>query len=245
MSKRKKSVRAKAAIRSKAQKSKDEKLFLKILKYEAEKERPKIQRKPSQQKVSTKTRKRDSGNINPSNRKGKTGTPKQNISKSYKKGGRTSQNRRGKTTPTAGKGIVSKRPSTGRLYTEPQKRGSKQIDFVFEKVRSVNKKIDLFKEQSGSAIKKELRKRGGKPPRGIIVTVRDKKGREKTEISPLDFVVNESNVQNFIADMLERMKADFMEWKDMEENGETDTDANPYADYNPDTIAEITIKFIV
>lgn len=136
---------------------------------------------------------------------------------------------------------------SGKLEVSKQtKKTAKEIHYTFSGVRAVHKKIDLFKAKGKTAIEKQLKKFGGKPPRGLIVLVSDKKGREKAEVSPLDFVVNEENTQKFISDLLDRMKVDFMEWKDMQDNDEPgdDLDVNPYADFNPDTVSEITIKFI-
>lgn len=234
--------KSKSAGRSHAQKKADEKLFLKLLENEASKKR-----QPGKQTPIKKSGRRIGGNIEKANRKGKQ-QPKNVPSKTKVSISSKTDAGRRNVKPTK-IGTVSKRAESGRLRIEQprKKRGTNisQINFEFEKVRAIDKKINLFKTGAGSAIKKELRKRGGKPPRGIIVTVIDKKGREKTEISPLDFVVNAANVEQFVADMLERMKADFMEWKDMEDEPGEDTDVNPYADYNPDTIASITIKFIL
>lgn len=134
----------------------------------------------------------------------------------------------------------------GKFKAVKSTRGSiPQIDFSFSKVRKVDKKISLFKDYAGESIGKQLRTKKGKPPKGIIVTVRDKSGREKTELSRFDFVVNKESTQKFVGDMLGRMKDDFMEWVEMDESGDVpDGDANPYGDYNPDTISNITIKFI-
>lgn len=143
------------------------------------------------------------------------------------------------------KGSYKTQPKTGgRLITEKRQRNKEQTDFHFEGVRNVFKKIDTFKQQAKPAIKNQLQRKGGKPPRGFIVTVYDKKGREKTEKTPLDFVVNENSIQEFIESMLERMAIDFEEWKDMEDEPGEDTDDNPYNDFNPDTIEEISIKYI-
>lgn len=226
------SKKSKSATRSRAQKKADEKLFLKLLKNEASK-------KPSQgkQKAIAKTRRRHSNIFERTNRKGKpTG---KNVSAKNKVSFQTKGNVSGKNVGTTKIRPISGRLESGRLSAGRQ-RGKEQIDFAFSKVRAVDKKINVFKQQSGKAIKNQLKRHGGKPPRGIVVTVYDKKGREHTRMSPLDFVVNENTTENFVTDMLSDMKEDFMEWKEMED----DTDANPYGDFNPDTIHGITIKFI-
>lgn len=228
--------KSKRHARSRAQKIADEKLFLKLLKEN--------ERKTSIQKTVSKRGGDGSNRITGVNKE-RTKRGKQKPVGKSKVSIQTKPDTRGKNVSTTKNRPTPKRNEPGRLHTEPRKRGKEEINYSFDKVRSIDKKINLFKEGASKGIKGQLKRHGGKPPRGIIVTVRDKKGREKTEISPLDFVVNESNIQEFVNNMLERMKDDFMEWKDMQENGETDTDANPYADYNPDTIASITIKFII
>ena len=240
MSKRRKSTSKKSRsirTRSNAQKIADEKLFLKLLENEARKERKQAKQKTI--KESRKGKRTDSKSTDKKGTKAKKPVGKTKVPIPSKTDTRRSN------VKSTGKRVSNKRAESGRLRAEPQKRGSKQIDFTFERVRAIDKKINLFKSQSGDEIKKQLRKRGGKPPRGIIVTVTDKKGREKTEISPLDFVVNKDNTQEFITDMLERMRDDFLEWKEMEDEPGEDIEVNPYADYNPDTIAGITIKFII
>lgn len=263
--------KSKSAGRSHAQKKADEKLFLKLLENEASKKR-----QPGKQTPIKKSGRRIGGNIEKANRKGKQ--QQKNVSSKAKVSipSKTDAGRRNvKSTKI---GTVSKRAESSRLRIEQprKKRGTNisQINFEFEKVRAIDKKINLFKTGAGDAIKKELKKRGGKPPRGIIVTVFDKQGREHTQISPLDFVVNKTNVENFVGNMLDKMKVDFMAWKDghkikskrkprkrrgrlrqdeqamMDTHdalgpGEGGTEENPYGDYNPDDIASVTIKFIL
>lgn len=149
----------------------------------------------------------------------------------------------GKVPKQTSKRTTSQGVAKAQLITERRQRGKEQTDFHFEKVRSVNKKIAAFDSQSEKAIANQLSRKGGKPPKGIIVTVRDKKGREHTRISKPDFVVNKKSVKKFTKDMLTEMRDDFMEWKDMQDEPQ-DQDDNPYKDYNPDTIHEINIKYI-
>lgn len=153
---------------------------------------------------------------------------------------------------TAGKKATAKgttKTQSAKLFTAKQKRGSKRIDFSFGKTKDVNKKIDAFESQSDKAIKNELRKRGGKPPRGIIVIVTDKDGNEKTFVSPLDFVVNKENVKNFVTESLQEMRDNFMMWqkmkKHMPKSLQKEMKEQGYGDYDPDDIEEITIKFII
>lgn len=250
--------KSKPSARTHTQKKADEKLFLKLLQNVS---------KAPKQKTTTKSGDRIGRNDSKSNRPRKS--KPQKLPTKSKVSVQTKTHTRRKSVKSTSNRIIKRRTESGRLYTEPQKRGSKRIDYTFEKVRSIDKKINLFKQQGGDAIKKELRKRGGKPPRGIIVTVFDKQGREHTQISPLDFVVNKANVENFVGNMLDKMKVDFMAWKDGQKTpkkakrrkgkkgsdmdtfdslGPGDgggTEENPYGDYNPDDIASITIKFIV
>lgn len=160
---------------------------------------------------------------------------------------RTKPQRRSSKQKTTKSDNVPNVRISGTLEVSKQTKQTKdRINYTFKKIRAVDKKLALFKAKGNQAINKQLKKFGGKPPRGIVVTVTDKNGREKTEISRFDFVVNEKNTVDFVNDMLKRMKDDFMEWVEMEENGEPqdDLDKNPYGDYNPDSIASIQIKFI-
>jgi hypothetical protein len=231
---------AKSTARTPAKKADDEKLFLKLLQSESKTPRKTPVTKRGTKRLPPDTKQPTKG------KQGKPGTDKKRTQPIPKTGAKipvdVSKVRKRASAGTAKKG-TSKTP-TGKLVAEKRQRGKEQNDFHFEGVRSVDKKIDLFKAQAKDAIKKQLARRGGRPPRGIIVTVRDKKGREHTRMSDLTFVVNAENVQNFVDEMLADMKADFMEWKDMEGEPGDDTDENPYKDFNPDNIAEITIKYI-
>lgn len=231
--------KSKVGRRSRAQKQQDERLFLKLLENVSKQKEQKTVKK-----IGSPNR-RTSKSPNP---KGKKPTKKSDVSKSDKTRRRVTSDRGRKTSKPATKGIINKRVEPGSLRAEPTKRGAKRIDFSFGKIRSVDKKIAAFNQQSDDAIKKELRKRGGKPPRGIIVIVSDKEGNEKAFVSPLDFVVNKENVKNFIGEKLEEMKLNFMAWKGMKKADKEfakEMKEQGYGDYNPDTIQNITIKFIV
>jgi len=238
----------KSIERSSAQKKKDEKLFLKLLKEH--------ERKQTKQKTVKKSRKRNSGISAKKDRKGKTSIKKSKLSEQNKKGIRTKKIGKRKTTSAITKRTRDKRIEPGILRVEKQKKGSKRIDFVFEKVRSIDKKINIFKEQAGTEIKKELKKRGGKPPRGIVVilggkSIVKKDGKlkrvdaERAEISELTFVVNEENVINFVVDKLERIKNAFSNKMKLTNNGHDLPEDDSGGIFDPDSIYSITIKFII
>lgn len=147
------------------------------------------------------------------------------------------------------KGTDISRAKSGELFTPKQKRGSKRIDYEFKKVRSIDKKIDLFQQQSDKSLTNELRKRGGKPPRGFVLIMTDKDGNEKTFITPLDFVVNKANIKKFVAEKMAEMKDNFVQWSKMKKHMPKDLQQEMkeqgYGEYNPDDIHEMTIKFII
>lgn len=142
---------------------------------------------------------------------------------------------------TSGK-TTAKGNKPPQLVTERRRPNKEQTDFHFQGIRSVDKKIQAFGKGADKAISKQLERKDGKPPKGIIVTVYDKKGREHTTVSSPTFVVNKRNVIKHVDKMLKKMKNDFMEWKDMKDPD--DLEENPYADYNPETIHAVTIKYI-
>lgn len=157
-------------------------------------------------------------------------------------------NTRRKDVSTTGNRPVKSRTKPDSLRVPRQKRGAKQVEFNFSGVKSADKKIQSFQEHSGKTLKKELKKRGGKPPRGAIIIVNDKDGNEKTFVTPLDFVVNETNVKNFIEEKLNEMKDNFAMWskmKKVDKDFAKEMKEQGYGDYNPDSIAGITIKWII
>lgn len=228
--------------RSAAQKKADQKLFTKLIQSYVNKTEGKTSASNTERKsVRTDRQKYSKGKATKEtgHKKGKKSVQKtivenKAIPKTYRK-------RVSKTSTSKG---VKPSKISGKLIVEKRQRNKEQTDFHFSGVRSVDKKIALFNKEANKAINKQLNRKGGKPPRGIIVTVYDKKGREHTRISPLDFVVNEKTILEFVKGMLLDMKDDFMEWSEMQDEPGDDTDSNPYADYNPDSISSITIKYI-
>jgi hypothetical protein len=95
----------------------------------------------------------------------------------------------------------------------------RKLILPFQVLGKLIKKLTFSKTRQ-KQIQKVVKTGKKKPPRGIIVTVRDKKGREKTESSRFDFVVNTDSVKGFVADMIDRMKDDYMEWIEMNEGNE-------------------------
>ena len=109
----------------------------------------------------------------------------------------------------------------------------------------MDKKAKLFSQQAGEELTKILKRKGGKPPKGFVVIVSDNEGQQIGEVSPVDMAVTKDNIKKFVTEKLDRMATDYLEYIDMVESGEPleDLDANPYADYNPNKINQVTIKF--
>jgi hypothetical protein len=146
----------------------------------------------------------------------------------------------------------AKKQSGKIVYSK--RRGNKQLDFTFSGVKKLDKKKGLFKssKEVDRTISRMISLKG-KPPRGVVVIIGGKKinsdgTKEKahrTVVSPLDFVVNKENTISFVDGILDKMKIDYEEWIDME--GEPDDgngDGDSYGTFEPDTVNEISLKFI-
>lgn len=147
----------------------------------------------------------------------------------------------------------------GHLKIEPYQRGSNRLSTSFGKVRKIENKIDLFanSESLQKEIKKQLSRKGGKPPKGMIIIVKDKKGNEAAHVTMPSFVVNEGNIQKEIKKFLKELKKDYSKYAESLSDGgkagdtfdvlgvgERDSEADGYESYNPDNIVNIDIQFI-
>lgn len=160
-----------------------------------------------------------------------------------------------------GKGIKSTTVSASRkikgvLRVAKQNRKTwKELDFDVSSVVDINDKISLFEAQAAPYIKKQLKKRGGKPPRGIVVIVTDENGNTAGAASALTFVVNLENVIKFVVDFLKEL-LDNAEYFQKQINKVQKSGASSlrdileqlseenYGNIELNTIVSITIKFI-
>jgi hypothetical protein len=202
-------------------------------------------RKPknSKSKVSKKTKKSSNKTIRVSKA----------VTSSTKSGKRlTTSKRAKKATGRKERKPKAKKQSGKIVYSK--RRGNKQLDFTFSGVKKLDKKKGLFK--SSKEVDRTISRMillKGKPPRGVVVIIGGKKinsdgTKEKahrTVVSPLDFVVNKENTIAFVDGILDKMEIDYEEWIDME--GEPDDgngDVDSYGTFEPDTVNEISLKFI-
>jgi len=146
---------------------------------------------------------------------------------------------------------------SGSVTIKPRQRGKQTIEIGFKGVRSIGKKVDLINSSDAiqKQIKNQLKRKGGKPPKGIIIIVRDKKGNEAAHVSIPSFVVNEKNVKSELEKFTKELKEEYSETQqnlsdedgnllDRGEGGGGGAGDEGYKDYNPDDIEEIEIKFI-
>ncbi len=166
---------------------------------------------------------------------------------------------------------ATRKPRTDSLTIAKRKRGKEMLNVSFGKTRKVETKIKAFEtsKKLTDSIKKQLKRKGGKPPKGMVIVVRDKKGNEAAHLSRPSFVANEKNIKKELAKFTKELKKDYSkfsqklaerqkgpkqrkprkyemtshEWEG-EQLGGGGSLAEGYEDYNPDNIQEIDIKFI-
>lgn len=173
-----------------------------------------------------------------------------------------SSQRTGSSRKVSGKSIKSSKGTNakvfGKLEVTKQTRGTgKQLEYSFKKVKNIDKKITLFSEQSKESIKKQLKKFGGKPPRGFQVIVSASKGKGKykkpvivSSVTPYDFVVNEISTVKYVTGFLTELKDAAELYKIASEESDINEDegelgeTGSFENIDPDNINEILIKFI-
>jgi len=141
------------------------------------------------------TAKKRSGNRTQKARKG--GSKRKEFSEKVRAGNAVSI--RSKQGGKKGKVVQgSLRKIRGTVVVGKYKRGSDKVKLSFKGVKSIQKKIALFEQSEvvDKAIKDQLKRKKGRPPKGIIIIVRDKHGREAALIPPPSMVVNEANIRN-------------------------------------------------
>lgn len=152
--------------------------------------------------------------------------------------------------------VSSRKTSTAQLIvdqTSGRVLSRQQIDYTFKGVKSIQKKLELFERYADDSLIKQFKRKGGKPPRGVVVVVTGKKGKGKKsatveigKVSPFDFVVNKKNVKAFVKGIIEKIRDDAEEFMDMgDADGSEDfLEDHSGADVNPDSIESIMLKFI-
>lgn len=144
----------------------------------------------------------------------------------------------------------AKAPRLKTQVTSRHSRTKEQIEFRFKGSKSIASKLGALERQAtvSKAIKAQLKRKEGRPPRGAVVVVSDKDGNELAFPTPPDMVINEANLKAFIEDKTKEMARDHTKWlkfKKAQRKGYVDEDSdNPYGEFNPNGINAINVKFI-
>ncbi len=145
---------------------------------------------------------------------------------------------RAKPVKTLGK--ASRETVSSVPYTVTGKRGSNAIVYNL-KGRSINRNLNAIEQTTPQRLS-YLMKKNDKPPQAVVIKILSKEeGKHKTILSPPDFVVNEKNVKAFIKGIINRIDED---WSDFQDNDEEGDGSENYELFDPDTINQISIKFI-
>lgn len=178
----------------------------------------------------------------------KAKTPVRNVErkKSVSKA-RYSSTLRSKGTKQGRKGVkVSAKvapPTRVRgTVTTSRQRGKEIVSIGFKGVKAIDKKVLLVNTSKviDKAIDKQLKREKGKPPKGLLLIVEDKKGKSAAILSKPSFVANKKNIKKLLDKFTKSLKKDFAKSKrymrPMLDTG--------YGDINPDNIHKITLKFL-
>lgn len=115
-------------------------------------------------------------------------------------------------------------------------RGTNTYTFGFSGVRKLEKKEELFNQKADKEIEKGIKRKGAKPPKGYVVIL---KGKEKLKAEVVtDKAVNVKNVKQSVSNLIDDSINDFDSL--LTDDGSEGSDEN----LNPDSISEITIKYI-
>lgn len=215
-----------------------EKEFLKQLKTLSKNDPPNKARKAKKRKPKTDTGKRSKQGKSATSKRPVKQQPISKVDNTRKDNRRDASRKQDKeSTPYTGK---------GNLKIESYKRGSNRITTTFKGVRKIENKISIFETSKTlqKEIKNRLRSHGGKPPKGMIIIVRDKKGNEAAHVTMPSFVVNEQNIQKEISKFVNELKKDYSEYAERLSDQEDESESEGYEDYNPDNIVSIDIQFI-
>jgi hypothetical protein len=155
----------------------------------------------------------------------------------------------------AKQGTKSRTKNAGLSIQKP--RGENRINIAFKGIKKLKDKIDVFNSDAKKEIKKQLQKKGGKPPRAIVVIVDGTRGRgkkkqpvEAARVSPVDLPINTDTVLDFTSGYLQELQENYLTFIEMQEvisGEEFDPDLfddENYGDFDPDNVNGISIKFI-
>ncbi len=92
-----------------------------------------------------------------------------------------------------------------------RKRNSERIKVSFGKTKDIESKIESFanSKKLSDSIDKQLKRKKGKPPKGLIIIVRDKKGAEAAHVTRPSFVANKKNIEKELAKFTKELKKDY------------------------------------
>jgi hypothetical protein len=92
-----------------------------------------------------------------------------------------------------------------------RKRNSERIKVSFGKTKDIESKIQSFanSKKLSDSIDKQLKRKKGKPPKGLIIIVRDKKGAEAAHVTRPSFVANKKNIEKELAKFTKDLKKDY------------------------------------
>lgn len=140
--------------------------------------------------------------------------------------------------------VATKTRIRGTLIIK-RERGKEVIKISFKNVRDIEKKIALLESslELEKANKNQLKRKGGKPPKGLIIVVRNKTGVETAHVTRPSFVSNQKNILKEFRKYMRDLKQSHKLWvlqgrpkdDEMDESG---------ASFNPNSIESIDIKFI-
>lgn len=145
--------------------------------------------------------------------------------------------------------IKTKRVSRQIQVKVKHPRNKHQIELIFKGSRKIEKKILAVNhsEEVKKAIANQLKRKEGRPPRGFIIIVSDKKGNTTVKKSPADMVVNEDSIQSLLKKYTEELGDTYQQYladgEGNEEEDYTPDEREDYEDYNPDNIVSIMIRF--
>lgn len=89
------------------------------------------------------------------------------------------------------------------------------ISVSFKGVRDIGKKAALFEKSSkvDAAIAKQLKRKGGKPPRGFVIKVTDKDGRVAGDVSHPSVAVNHGNIRKATNKFVKQLTKDYTKYQ--------------------------------
>ena len=145
------------------------------------------------------------------------------------------------------------------------KRGSNRIKTSFKRFKEIDKKITAFNSSNelNLSIKKQLKRKGGKPPKSLIMIVRDKNGNEAAHVTDYSLVITEKSVKKELSKFTKELKRDYNRYiqrlsklndynlpivkslvNKQLNHGVNFGIPQGYQNYNPDSIEGIDLQFI-